>query len=99
MDSLPLVHAAETHVLFLRCDSGGQVGGPPPRESLPSSSLAQVFDIPIMVSIVEDLCYFLTQDFQTGIHFPNFGFCAPDGFHSRWYTKGLTRRNGTVTQA
>src|SRR5260364_164632 len=66
---------------------------------LSSGSLAPVSNIPIMVSTIEDLCYFLTWDFQTGIHFPILGFCVHDSSHSRWYTKGPTRRNGTVTQA
>src|SRR5260364_482745 len=99
MDSLSLVHAAETHVLFLQYDSSGQVGGPPFLRVLLSGSPAPVFDTPIIVSIVKDLCYFLTCDFQMGIHFLILGFCVLEDSHSKWCTKGPTRRNSTITQA
>src|SRR5260364_189930 len=41
----------------------------PSSRILSSSSLTPVSDIPIMVSTVKYLCYFLTRDFQMGIHF------------------------------
>ena len=67
---LPLVPNSSTWVLFLRCDSGGQVGRPCPQGQRPVPQFRS--NIPVLVSTVEDQSYLLTRDLPNGFLFLRF---------------------------
>jgi hypothetical protein len=86
---LPLVPNSSTWVLFLRCDSGGQVGRPCPQGQRPVLRLRS--NIPVLVAPSKIFATSLLGSCQMGFCFPGSldlsvsrNTTSPEGSHSRW---------------